>query len=110
MSLTMARNCSRASAKAVGVAVTFATLAGLAAARAHAVVLGVVLDLGQPQRFEYRRHVHAEASAQPLLQAVEPLDGIVGRAAPGLHRAFCRGLLLVGAAERHPVAVLFQQR
>src|SRR5665647_36619 len=35
---------------------------------------------------------------------------VVGRTAPALHRALGRRLLLVGTAQRHPVAVLFEHR
>ena len=54
---------------------------------AHPVVAGVVLDLGEPQRLQDRRHVVAEPAAQPLLQAVPAADRVAGRAAPGLDRA-----------------------
>ena len=40
----------------------------------HPVVLGVVGDLGQPERLQERRHVHAEPTAQTLLQAVPAAD------------------------------------
>src|SRR3990172_4232945 len=39
------------------------------------------------------------------LQTVPPLHGILGRPRPCLHCAFCGRLLLVSAAEQHPVAV-----
>src|SRR5437879_4103754 len=77
---------------------------------AHPVVLRVVLHLGQPKRFEQRRHVHAKAAAQPFLHPVPAADRILGRPAPRLDRAFGRRLLLIRAAERHPVAVLLQHR
>ena len=73
--------------------------------RAHAVVARVVLDLGQAERFEQRRHVHAEAAAVALAQPVPAADRVVGGAAPGLDGAVGGRLLLVGGAERHPVAV-----
>jgi hypothetical protein len=69
-----------------------------------------VLDLGQAERLQHRRHVVAEATAKALLQPVPPADRVLGRAAPCLDGALCRGLLLVGVAERHPVAVLGEHR
>ena len=52
----------------------------------------------------------AEAAAQPLLEPVPAADRVVRRAPPRLDRALRRRLLLVGAAERHPVAVRAQHR
>jgi len=75
---------------------------------AHAVVAGVVLELGEPERLHQRWHVHREPPAQPLLQAVPAADGIGGVAPPGLDGPLLRRLLLVGATERHPVPVLGQ--
>ena len=68
------------------------------------------VDLGQAERLQQRRHVHAEAAAQALLEAVPAADRVVGRAAPRLDGALGRRLLLVGAAERHPVAVRLEHR
>ena len=70
----------------------------------------VVLQLGQTQLFHQWRDVHAETTAQPLLQAVPAAHRIVRRAAPGLDGARRRRLLLVGAAERHPVPRLDEHR
>ena len=56
--------------------------------RAHPVVARVVLDLGQPERLQQRRHVHAEAAAQALLEAVPAADRVVLRARPRPRR--CR--------------------
>ena len=78
--------------------------------RAHPVVAGVVLDLGQPERLHHRRHVHPEPTAQPLLESVPPADRVLGRASPGLHGAVGGRLLLVGAAQRHPIPVLREHR
>src|ERR1700682_5937411 len=44
----------------------------------------------------------------PLLEAVPPADWILRRPAPCLNGALSRRLLLVGAAQRHPVAVLLE--
>ena len=64
-----------------------------------------MLDLGEAKRLEERRHVHPEPPAQPLLQAVPAPNRILRRSSPGFHRAIRRGLLLIGAAQRHPVSV-----
>src|SRR5690606_29117109 len=53
---------------------------------------------------------HREAPAQALLQAVPALHRVVGRSSPRLDGAGLRLLLLVGAAEEHPLAVLVQHR
>ncbi len=74
-------------------------------AGAHPVVLGVVGELGQPERLEQRRHVDAEPPTQALLQPIPPADRVGLRASPRLDRPVGRGLLLVRATERHPVAV-----
>src|SRR5215472_8924512 len=79
-------------------------------AGAHPVVAGVVLDLGQAQHLEDRRHVVAEPAAKPLLRAVPAAHRVAGRPAPGLDRALGGLLLLVGVAQRHPVAALLQHR
>ena len=71
-----------------------------------AVVAGVVLQLDQSERFQQRRQVHAEPSAQALLLAVPAADRVVLGTPPRLDRAGSGILLLVGCAERHPVAVL----
>src|ERR1700689_5554229 len=84
---TIARNSSRAWRIAAGVAVTGRTVPALFLGdRTHPVVLRVVLDLGEAQRFEHGRHVHSEAPAQPLLQAVPALHGVRPGATPGLDR------------------------
>ena len=73
--------------------------------RAHPVVAGVVCSSSaQPERLEQRRQVHAEAAAVALAQAVPAADRVVRGPAPGLDRAVGGRLLLVGRAERHPVA------
>jgi haloalkane dehalogenase len=57
-----------------------------------------------------RRDVHPEAPAVTLAQAVPAADRVLRRPAPRLDGAGLRLLLLVGGAERHPVAVLAQHR
>src|SRR5262249_43742528 len=69
-----------------------------------------VLELHLAERLEHRRHVHAEAPAQPLLESIPALDGVLRGPPPRLDGAVGRGLLLVGGAERHPVAVLLEHR
>src|SRR5260370_41481785 len=76
----------------------------------HAVIAGVMLDLGQAQRFHDRRDVVAEPAAEPLLQAVPATNRVVRRAPPGFDGAVRRWLLLVGVTQRHPVAALLQHR
>ena len=78
--------------------------------RAHAVVARVVLDLGQAETLEDRRDVVAESAPQALLQPVPPADRIVRRAGPRLDRSVRRRLLLVGVAQRDPVAARAQHR
>ena len=78
--------------------------------RPHPVVLRLVGELGQAERLEQRRHVDAEPAAEALLEAVPAADRVVRRAAPGLDRALGCRLLLVGAAEWHPVAVGLEPR
>src|ERR1700687_3136383 len=78
--------------------------------RSHPVILGVVLELDQPQFLQEWRKVHAETAAQTLLQTIPATHRIRWRPAPGLDRALFRRLLLVGAAELHPVAALLQHR
>src|SRR3954453_23910277 len=75
---------------------------------AHAVRARLRLDLGQAELGHERRHVHPEAAAQALLQAVPAADRVVRRACPRLDRALGGRLLLVAGPERHPVAVRFQ--
>src|SRR5437899_4693756 len=77
-------------------------------AGSHPVVLREVLDLGEPQRLHYRRHVHPEAAAQALLEPVPAADRILRRAGPGFDRPLGGRLLFIGAAKRHPVTVLLQ--
>ena len=62
-------------------------------------------DLGQAERLEERWQVDAEATAETLLQAVPATEGVRLGAAPGLDSPFGCRLLLVGAPERHPVAL-----
>ena len=71
---------------------------------------GVVLHLGEAERLQHRRHVHAEAAAQALLEAVPAAHRIVGERAHASTVPVGGRLLLVGAAERHPVAVRLQHR
>src|SRR2546430_12332185 len=78
--------------------------------RAHPVVLRLRRDLGEAERFEQRRHVHAEAAAQPLLQPIPAFDRILRRPPPRLDRSLRSWLLLVGAAKRHPISVLLEHR
>jgi two-component system OmpR family sensor kinase len=76
--------------------------------RAHPVVAGVVGEFGQAERLQQRGQVQAEPAAVALAQAVPAADRVVGRPAPGLDRALGGGLVLVGRAERDPVALLGQ--
>src|SRR5690349_4810404 len=78
--------------------------------RTHPIVACVVLDLRQTHCLEHGWDVIPEPSSQPILHPVPAADGVVGRAAPGLHRALRGRLLLVGAAERNPVARRLQHR
>src|SRR3989337_269300 len=73
--------------------------------RPHAVVLWVVRDLGQSERLPERRPGQPDAAAVALAQPVPDAHGVVRRAAPGLDGPLGRGLLLVGGAERRPVAI-----
>ena len=43
----------------------------------HAVGLRVVLEFSQPQHLHQRRHIHAEAAAQALLQAIPAAHRII---------------------------------
>src|SRR6185437_4521470 len=52
----------------------------------------------------------ASEGAHALLQPVPAAHRVARRAAPGLDRAVGGGLLLVGVAQRHPVAALLQHR
>ena len=52
----------------------------------------------------------AKRPRRPFLSPYQPPTGIVRRAGPRLDRALRSRLLLVGAAEEHPVAVLPQHR
>ena len=54
---------------------------------AHRVVAGVVRELGQAERLEQRRQVHAEPAAVALAQPVPAADRVVLGAAPRLDRA-----------------------
>src|SRR2546421_13041211 len=76
--------------------------------RPHAVVLRVVLDLGQMQGLQDRRDVHTEPAPQSLLQAVPPGNRVLWRSSPGFNGPIRRGLLFVCASQRHPVAVRLQ--
>src|SRR4051794_36336561 len=82
----------------------------MASDRAHAIVAGAVLDLGKAERLEHRGHVAGEPPAQALLQSVPPADRVGVRAAPRLDRPLGRRLLLVGIAQRHPVALPDEHR
>src|ERR1700729_727776 len=73
---------------------------------AHAVVARLVGELGEVERFEQGWEIHAEPPAVTLAQAVPASNRVLGRTTPGLDRPVRRGLLLVGRAERHPVALL----
>jgi two-component system, OmpR family, sensor kinase len=76
--------------------------------RAHPVVAGVVGEFGEAQRLQQRGQVQAKPAAVALAQAVPAADRVVGGPAPGLDRALGGGLVLVGRAERDPVALLGQ--
>ncbi len=76
---------------------------------AHSIVLRIVLDLGQSHRFHHRWHVHAEAAAKTLLQAIPATHWILRRASPGFNCTFGRSLLLVRAAQQHPISVLLER-
>src|SRR3954451_2587819 len=78
--------------------------------RTNGVVTCVVGHLGETERLEQRRHVDAEAAAQPFLEPVPAADGVVLRACPRLHGSLGCGFLLVCAAQRHPVAVRREHR
>ena len=78
--------------------------------RAHAVVAGVVLDLGQSELLQNRRHIVGETTAQSLLESVPAPDRIVVGATPCFDGSLGGGLLLVGVAQRHPIAALGQHR
>src|SRR4030067_1337356 len=72
---------------------------------AHAVVLGVVLNFSQPQRFQQGWNVHGKSPPQTLLQSIPTAHRVVLRASPYLHSSFCGWLLFVCAAEQPPVAM-----
>src|SRR5438105_6186799 len=55
--------------------------------RPHAVVLRVVSELGKAERLQKRRHIHAEAAPESLLQAVPALDRVLWLPPPSLDRA-----------------------
>src|SRR5271165_7199416 len=73
--------------------------------RPHPVVAGIVGDLGEAEFLEQRRQVHPEPAAVTAAQAVPAADGVIGGPSPRLHRPLGGGLLLVGRAERNPVAL-----
>ena len=79
----------------------------LRAARTR-LLRGLCSKLREAERLQERRDVHREAPAQALLEPVPTADRVVGRACPRLDGALGRRLLLVGAAEEHPVAVRLQ--
>ena len=62
----------------------------------------------RPSSLQQRREVHAEPAAVALAQAVPAADRVVRRASPRLDGSRRGRLLLVGGAERHPVALLGQ--
>ena len=64
----------------------------------------------RPEHLEHRRHVVAEAATEALLQPVPAADGVVLGTTPRLDGAGLGRLLLVGVAERHPVAALGEHR
>jgi two-component system, OmpR family, sensor kinase len=76
--------------------------------RAHPVAAGVMGEFGEAERLQQRGHVHAEPAAVALAQPVPAADRIVGGPAPRLDRALGGRLVLVGRAERNPVALLGQ--
>src|SRR6267378_1311095 len=87
-----------------------ATLSVSSSDRAHAVVFGVVLDLGKPQCLHQWRNVHAEPAAKALLETVPAADRVLRGATPSFHSARGGRLLLIRAPQRHPVAMLLEHR
>src|SRR5262245_12003286 len=77
---------------------------------AQSIVLRVVLDLGQAQGLQQRRHIHRETAAQAFLEPVPATDRVVRRASPRLNSSWRCWFLLICAAQRHPVAVLLEHR
>src|SRR3989304_4281269 len=75
----------------------------------HAIVLLIVLDLSESERFHHGWHIHPEAPAKALLQTVPTADRILWRSTPGLHSPFLCGLLLVRSTQPHPIAVLLER-
>ena len=57
--------------------IILSAVGGLRLERPHAVVLGIVLHLGQTESLHQRRDIHAEAAAQALLQPVPPANRIL---------------------------------
>src|SRR6201989_3017581 len=77
---------------------------------AHAVVARIVLQLSEPEVLHDGRHVVRAATAQALLDPIPPADRVLGGARPCLDGSVRGGFLLVGAAERQPVAMLGEHR
>src|SRR3989304_4050135 len=75
----------------------------------HAIVLRVVLDFSESQRFHHGWHIHSEAPAKALLQTVPTADWILWRSTPGFHGSVLCRLLLVRAPQFHPIAVLLER-
>src|SRR5215472_7679874 len=65
-------------------------------------------DLGQAERLQQRREVHAEPAAVPLAQAVPAADRVIRGPAPSLDRPVGGRLALVGRAKRHPAVLALQ--
>ena len=76
--------------------------------RSHLVVALVVRQLGEAERLEQRRQIDAKAAPKPLLEPVPAAYRVVCGPSPRLDGPLGCRLLLVGAAERHPVAVRLQ--
>src|SRR3569833_1758417 len=74
----------------------------------HLISLGLMRHFRQAELLHQRRNVHAKAATQTLFQTIPPPNGVAFRPAPGFTGALFGGLLLIGAAQVHPVAVLFQ--
>src|SRR5687767_1976860 len=77
---------------------------------ADLVVAWIVGELDFAESLQERRHVHPEATAIALAEAVPAADRVVLGAAPRLDGAVLGGLLLIGGAEVDPVALLDEPR
>ena len=73
---------------------------------ADLVVARIMSEFDLAECLQERRHIHAEAAAIALAQAVPPADRVIGRAAPCLDGAFLGRLLFVRGAQVDPVTLL----